>query len=86
MSDTDVSEAAKAVIRRNTEDVQGEGNYELYDELFSGDFLDHTPQPGRTGLSKPSALPGWTHKRVVSHVGFNARAAGRLVHWRERAR
>ncbi|MFD7055037.1 maleylpyruvate isomerase family mycothiol-dependent enzyme [Streptomyces mirabilis] len=33
------------------------------------------------GLSKPSALPGWTRKHVVSHVGFNARAAGRLVHW-----
>ncbi|MCX5188820.1 ester cyclase [Streptomyces mirabilis] len=48
MSDTDVSEAAKAVIRRNTEEVQGGGNYELYDELFSDDVLDHTPQPGRT--------------------------------------
>src|ERR1700750_2450251 len=43
-----VSEAAKAVIRRNTEEVQGGGNFEVFDELFADDFLDHTPQPGRT--------------------------------------
>jgi steroid delta-isomerase-like uncharacterized protein len=44
----DVSEAAKAVVRRNTEEVQGKGNFELFEELFADDFLDHTPQPGRT--------------------------------------
>jgi steroid delta-isomerase-like uncharacterized protein len=48
MSQNDVSEAAKAVIRRNTDEVQGGGNFELFDELFADDFLDHTPQPGRT--------------------------------------
>jgi len=48
MSDVVVSEAAKAVVRRNTEEVQGGGNFELFDELFADDFLDHTPQPGRT--------------------------------------
>ena len=42
------SEAAKAVIRRNTEEVQGGGNFEVFEELFADDFLDHTPQPGRT--------------------------------------
>jgi steroid delta-isomerase-like uncharacterized protein len=42
------SDAAKAVVRRNTEEVQGGGNFELFDELFADDFLDHTPQPGRT--------------------------------------
>ena len=42
------SEAAKAVVRRNTEEVQGGGNFEVFDELFADDFLDHTPQPGRT--------------------------------------
>ena len=41
-------EEAKAVIRRNTDEVQGGGNYQLFDELFADDFLDHTPQPGRT--------------------------------------
>jgi len=41
-------EAAKAVVRRNTEEVQGRGNYELFDELFADAFLDHTPQPNCT--------------------------------------
>ena len=44
----DISEAAKAVVRRNTEEVQGGGNFELFEELFADDFLDHTPQPGGT--------------------------------------
>ena len=42
------SEAAKAVVRRNTDEVQSGGNFEVFDELFADDFLDHTPQPGRT--------------------------------------
>ncbi|MBX3160711.1 MAG: ester cyclase [Deltaproteobacteria bacterium] len=42
------SEAAKAVVRRNTEEVQGGGNWDLFDELFADDFVDHTPQPGVT--------------------------------------
>jgi predicted ester cyclase len=48
MGDIEVGEAAKAVVRRNTEEVQGGGNFELFDQLFSDDFIDHTPQPGRT--------------------------------------
>jgi predicted SnoaL-like aldol condensation-catalyzing enzyme len=48
-------EAAKAVVRRNTEEVQGRGNYALFDELFADDFLDHTPQPNCTP-DKPGAL------------------------------
>lgn len=43
-----ISETAKAVVRRNTEEVQGGGNFALFDELFADDFLDHTPQPGGT--------------------------------------
>jgi steroid delta-isomerase-like uncharacterized protein len=39
------SEAAIAVVRRNTEEVQGKGNFAVFDEVFSEDFLDHTPQP-----------------------------------------
>lgn len=46
--DRDISEAAKRVIRRNTVDVQGGGDWALFDELFSDDFLDHTPQPNGT--------------------------------------
>ena len=42
-------EAVKAVVRRNTEQVQGQGDFGLFDELFADDFVDHTPQPGTTG-------------------------------------
>jgi steroid delta-isomerase-like uncharacterized protein len=48
MTTNNVSEAAKAVVRRNTEEVQGGGNFEVFEQLFADDFLDHTPQPGRT--------------------------------------
>jgi predicted ester cyclase len=39
-------ESAIDVVRRNTEDVQGKGNFELFDELFDDNFVDNTPQPG----------------------------------------
>jgi steroid delta-isomerase-like uncharacterized protein len=42
------SEAAKAVVRRNTEEVQGGGNFAVFEQLFADDFVDHTPQPGGT--------------------------------------
>jgi len=42
----DISQIAKEVIRRNTIEVQGGGNWELFDELFDENFRDHTPQPG----------------------------------------
>ena len=48
MTSKTLGDAAKAVVRRNTDEVQGGGNFELFDELFADDFLDHTPQPGRT--------------------------------------
>ena len=43
-----LAEAAKAVVRRNTEEVQGGGNFELFEEIFAEDFVDHTPQPNTT--------------------------------------
>jgi predicted ester cyclase len=42
------SEEAIAVVRRNTEEVQGGGNFDIFDELFADDFVDHTPQPNCT--------------------------------------
>jgi nitric oxide reductase large subunit len=48
MSNPTVGDAAIAVVRRNTEEVQGKGNWDLYEELFDDDFVDHTPQPGTT--------------------------------------
>jgi len=32
-------------------------------------------------LGEPSGLAGWTRRHVIAHVGLNARALGRLVHW-----
>jgi steroid delta-isomerase-like uncharacterized protein len=43
-----VSYEAKSVVRRNTEEVQGKGNFDLFQELFAEDFVDHTPQPNMT--------------------------------------
>ncbi|PYL27459.1 MAG: ester cyclase, partial [Verrucomicrobia bacterium] len=41
-----ISDAAKSVVRRNTEEVQGQGKFEVFDQLFADDFVDHTTQPG----------------------------------------
>lgn len=49
---SDQPEALKAVVRRNTLEVQSGGNFELFDELFDDDFLDHTPQPGGRQIRK----------------------------------
>jgi hypothetical protein len=43
-----LNETAKDIVRRSTEEVQGRGNWALFNELFSDDFFDHTPQPGGT--------------------------------------
>ena len=51
-----IGETAKNVVRRNTEEVQGRGNWALFNELFADDFFDHTPQPGGT-RDKPASSP-----------------------------
>jgi steroid delta-isomerase-like uncharacterized protein len=43
-----ISEEAKTVVRHNTEEVQGKGRFDVFDELFADDFIDHTTQPGST--------------------------------------
>src|SRR5260370_41681902 len=48
MSNSTVGDAAIAVVRRNAEEVQGKGNWDLFEKLFADDFVDHTPQPGTT--------------------------------------
>jgi hypothetical protein len=68
------SEAAKAVVRRNTEEVQGGGNFDVFDELFADDFLDHTPQPG---LTPDKAGARELHR--ASHVSARSRAGLRPV-------
>jgi steroid delta-isomerase-like uncharacterized protein len=48
MSAITALDAAKAVVRRNTEEVQGGGNFDVFEELFADDFVDHTAQPNTT--------------------------------------
>ena len=48
MSSSTLSADAISVVRRNTELVQGGGDFALFEQLFSPDFVDHTPQPGGT--------------------------------------
>jgi hypothetical protein len=43
-----ISDEAKAVVRRNTEEVQGQGRFDVFEELFADNFIDHTTQPGTT--------------------------------------
>ena len=48
MSNSMLTDAAKAVVRRNTEEVQSRGKFDVFEELFADGFVDHTPQPGMT--------------------------------------
>jgi steroid delta-isomerase-like uncharacterized protein len=43
------SEENKTIARRFVEEVWGEGNLSLADELLSPDCIDHNPVPGLTG-------------------------------------
>lgn len=60
----DISEQAKAIILRNTLEVQGGGDWALFDTLFSDDFYDHTPQPGMA-RDKASVLGLYQRLRVA---------------------
>src|SRR5215475_2190117 len=48
MSQKSVSAEAKAVVRRSIEEVQDKGRFDVFEELFAHDFVDHTTQPGTT--------------------------------------
>jgi predicted ester cyclase len=54
-----------AVVRRNTDEVQGKGNWEVFDELFAEDFIDHTPQPGGFKADKGSVKELYTMLRTA---------------------
>ena len=43
MSTITASDAAKAVVRRNTEEVQSGGNFDVFEELFADDFVGIAP-------------------------------------------
>src|SRR5437763_16637275 len=74
MSNVSVSEVAKAVVRRNTEEVQGRGNFELFEQLFADDFLDDTPQPG--GTPDKTGARNLYHALRTAFPDFHA-----AIHW-----
>ena len=51
-------EVGKAVYRRFVEEVVNNGNFDLIDELYDPDYVDHAAPPGA-----PS--PGWRPKVTV---------------------
>ena len=69
------SEAAISVIRRNTEEVQSGGNFEVFEEIFASDFVDHTPQPGGFTPDRDGARNLYRTLRVA-FPDFNAE-----IHW-----
>jgi steroid delta-isomerase-like uncharacterized protein len=48
VSNSMLTDAVNAVVRRNTEEVQSRGKFDVFEELFADGFVDHTPQPGMT--------------------------------------
>ena len=74
MSANDISEAAKAVVRRNTDEVQSKGNFDLFEQLFADDFVDHTPQPG--GTPDKSGARKLYHALRTAFPDFHA-----VIHW-----
>ena len=66
--------AAKAVVRRNTEEVQGRGNFELFEKLFANDFVDHTPQPNTT--PDKDGVRRLYHTLRAAFPDFHA-----IIHW-----
>jgi Predicted ester cyclase len=74
MSTITSSEAAKAVVRRNTEEVQSRGNFDVFEELFADNFVDHTPQPNTTPDKK--GVRDLYHRLRAAFPDFHAD-----IHW-----
>src|SRR4051794_210828 len=74
MSSTTARETAKEVVRRNTEEVQSKGNFDVFEEIFADDFFDHTPPPPKTP-DKSVAPRLFPALREAFH-GFHA-----VIHW-----
>jgi predicted ester cyclase len=82
MSNNPISQAAIAVVRCNTEEVQGGGNFDVFEELFAQDFVDHTPQPDGTPDREGARLLYHTLRAAFPHFHADIHwqvAAGDLV-------
>jgi uncharacterized protein YbjT (DUF2867 family)/predicted ester cyclase len=68
-------EMGMAVVRRNTKEVQSEGNFSVFEELFAPDFIDHTPQPGGFKADRESVRELYQMLRTA-FPDFHA-----VIHW-----
>ena len=73
MGSNSISEAAKTVVRRDTVEVQGGGNFELFEEIFADDFIDHTPQPNMRRQGR--------NARPLPRAAFRFPRFPRRIHW-----
>lgn len=80
MKKSNSPDTAKAIVRRNTEEVQEKGNLDVFDELFSDNFIDHTPQPGTTP-DKAGVRKLYTYLRAALS-GFSCRDPLAACRWR----
>jgi len=78
MNQRSVSDDAKAVVRRNTEEVQGKGRFEIFEELFADDFVDHTTQPGTAMTQTRQALGSYMLRYVRPSPIFTPKSTGSL--------
>lgn len=69
------AEGGIAVVRRNTEEVQSRGDFDVFKELFAADFVDHTPQPGGFTTDRAGARNLYRALRAV-FPDFHA-----AIHW-----
>jgi hypothetical protein len=53
MTSNDVSEAAKGVVRRNTEEVQSKGNFELFEDAPTGREIPFEDGRRDAGAQRP---------------------------------
>ncbi len=72
------SEDGIAVVRRNTEEVQGQGNFEVFEELFASDFVDHTPSRAASPRTV-TALGICTVPFAPRFLTFMPRSIGRFL-------
>jgi steroid delta-isomerase-like uncharacterized protein len=68
------TDAAKTVVRRNTEEVQSKGNFDVFEEVFADDFVDHTPQPNM--IPNKAGVRGLYRSLRAAFPDFRAE-----IHW-----
>jgi len=95
---SDTAAKNKAVVQRVYSEVFGKGNIALISELFSADYIQHSPNVMNrrqglidlvTAMSKQSAVPTFTIKHIIAqgdYVGVHSQGSttpNRKQAWRD---